>query len=54
MRSGGNVRLGKIFGIPILLDYSFFLSLVLVTFLLGAEVLPDRVRPEPDPVPAHA
>ncbi|PZC49325.1 MAG: Zn-dependent protease (includes SpoIVFB) [Chloroflexi bacterium] len=42
--------MGKIFGIPILLDYSFFLSLVLVTFLLGAEVLPDRVRPEPDPV----
>ena len=49
MRSGGNVRLGKIFGIPILLDYSFFLALALVTFLLGAEVLPDRVRPEPAP-----
>ena len=48
MRSGGGVRLGKIFGIPILLDYSFFLSLFLVTFILGAEVLPDRVRPEPD------
>lgn len=47
MRSGGGVRLGKIFGIPILLDYSFFLALAFVTYLLGANMLPDRVYPEP-------
>ena len=47
MRSGAGIRLGKIFGIPILLDYSFFLALVLVTVLIGSNVLPDRVDPEP-------
>lgn len=35
MRSGGGVRLGKIFGIPILLDYSFFLALAFVTYQIG-------------------
>ena len=52
MRSGGGVRLGKIFGIPILLDYSFFLALILVTVLIGSNVLPDRVHPEPAAVVA--
>ena len=50
MRSGGGVSLGKIFGIPILLDYSFFLALAFVTYLLGASMLPDRVSPPPDAV----
>ncbi len=52
MRSGGGVSLGKIFGIPILLDYSFFLALAFVTYLLGASMLPDRVSPPPDAVVA--
>ena len=45
MRAG--VRLGKILGIPIFLDYSFFLALIFVTWLLANNVFPDEVQPDP-------
>ena len=50
MRAG--VRLGKVKGIPILLDYSFFIALFFVTWLLATNVFPDRVEPEPSAVVA--
>ena len=46
LRTGGGLQLGKIFGIPIILDFSFFISLALITFILG-DVFADRIEPEP-------
>ncbi len=47
MRSGNGIRLGTVAGIPIVLDFSFFISLVLITVLLGTRVFPNMVEPEP-------
>ncbi len=49
MRSGGSVRLGRVAGIPILLDYSFFLIFGLLIFLLGVDILPSMIDPDPAP-----
>ena len=32
---GNGIRLGKLIGIPIILDYSVFISVALITILLG-------------------
>ena len=46
LRTGGGFQLGKIFGIPIILDFSFFISLALITFILS-DIFADRIEPEP-------
>ncbi len=47
MGKGNGIRLGKLLGIPIILDYSFFISVTLITVLLGSSIFPDRIHPEP-------
>ncbi len=47
MRSGNGVRLGKIAGIPIILDFTFFIALALFTILLATRILPDAIDPDP-------
>lgn len=47
MRTHSGVSLGRVAGIPIILDYSLFISLALFVVILGTDVFPDIVRPEP-------
>ena len=47
MGSKNGIRLGKLIGIPIILDYSFFISVTLITVLLGTSIFPDRIHPVP-------
>lgn len=47
MRMHGGVNLGRVAGIPIILDYSLFISLALFVVILATDVFPDTVRPEP-------
>ncbi len=54
MRSIGGVRIARIIGIPIILDFSFFISLALFTVILGTQVFPDVIDPEPSKVTAWA
>ena len=46
MRRGG-FPIGKIFGIPISVDLSFILIVALLTFLLGDQILPRMIDPDP-------
>jgi Zn-dependent protease/CBS domain-containing protein len=43
----GNIGIGSIFGIPLEINVSWFLTLALFTVLLGAQVYPDFVRDQP-------
>lgn len=47
MRTHSGVSLGRVAGIPIILDYSLFISLALFVVILATDVFPDTVRPEP-------
>lgn len=47
MPFAGGVRLGRIAGIPIILDLSFFVILALFIVLLGTDILPRMIDPEP-------
>ena len=47
MLSGNGIRLGKIAGIPIILDFTFFISFVLITALLGTRIFPSMIDPDP-------
>ena len=47
MRTGHGFRVGRLFGIPIILDVSFFISLALITVLLGTRIFPDMIDPDP-------
>lgn len=47
MLSGNGIRLGKIAGIPIILDVTFFISFVLITALLGTRIFPRMIDPDP-------
>lgn len=47
MRMRGGVSLGRVAGIPIILDYSLFITLALFVVILATDVFPDTVRPEP-------
>lgn len=44
MKRFGNISLGRIFGIPLLLDYSWFLIFALLTWLLAAKYYPMEIR----------
>ena len=50
MGTNNGVRLGSVFGIPIILDNSFFISAVLITIYLGLSIFPDRIHPAPSTV----
>ena len=44
---GGGVRVGRLAGIPIILDVTFFISFGLIVLILGTDVLPRLIDPDP-------
>ena len=47
MRSGTGFRIARVRGIPIILDVTFLISFALITVILGTNILPDMIEPDP-------